>query len=105
MTGETPATQPSAAKLSILDERIQAIHRESGYANNSYFKNLMNGEFSKDDFVETQIQFYYAVSFFSRPMAALAAKIPSPELRLEVLRNVWEEHGEGSLAHGHGTTF
>jgi pyrroloquinoline-quinone synthase len=38
-------------------------------------------------------------------MAALAAKIPTPELRLEVLRNVWEEHGEGSLTQAHGKTF
>ncbi|MCA8970431.1 MAG: iron-containing redox enzyme family protein [Planctomycetes bacterium] len=61
--------------------------------------------FDKDDFLETQIQFYYAVVFFSRPMAVLAAKIPSAELRTEVLRNVWEEHGEADPSHRHGATF
>ena len=30
---------------------------------------------------------------------------PSPSLRLEVMRNVWEEHGEGDEAKVHGQTF
>ena len=88
-----------------LHQLIEKVLNETPYTENPYFKNLSDGQFAKDDFVETQIQFYYAVIFFSRPMAALAAKIPSPELRIEVLRNVWEEHGEGQLSHGHGTTF
>ena len=88
-----------------LSDLIEQILRDTNYYENPYFVNLREKTFEKDDFCETQIQFYFAVIFFSRPMAALAAKIPTPELRLEVLRNVWEEHGEGSLAHGHGTTF
>ncbi len=88
-----------------LHQLIQKVLSETHSVDNPYFKNLAEGHFEKSDFVETQIQFYYAVIFFSRPMAALAAKIPSPELRIEVLRNVWEEHGEGQLSHGHGNTF
>lgn len=88
-----------------LQQLIQKVLDETRYDENPYFQNLADGQFDKADFVETQIQFYYAVIFFSRPMAALAAKIPSPELRIEVLRNVWEEHGEGQLSHGHGNTF
>lgn len=88
-----------------LPRLIQEVLDDTKYAENPYFKNLENGQFEKSDFVETQIQFYFAVVFFSRPMAALAAKIPSPELRIEVLRNVWEEHGEGQLSQGHGNTF
>lgn len=88
--------------LKILIEKVLS---DTDYFNNPYFTNLREKTFEKEDFVETQIQFYSAVIFFSRPMAALAAKIPTPELRLEVLRNVWEEHGEGSLTQGHGKTF
>ena len=72
---------------------------------NPYFVALDDGSFSKDDFLETQIQFYFAVIFFSRPMAAVAAKIPDAALRLEVVRNVWEEHGEGNASIAHGATF
>lgn len=88
-----------------LHQLIDKVLAETDYQNNPYFTNLLAGKFEKEDFVETQIQFYYAVIFFSRPMAALAAKIPSPELRLEVIRNVWEEHGEGNLSAAHGSTF
>lgn len=88
-----------------LHKLIEAVLEECEYQKNPYFVNLANGSFQKPDFVETQIQFYFAVVFFSRPMAALAAKIPSPEQRIEVLRNVWEEHGEGQLSYGHGSTF
>lgn len=73
--------------------------------NNPYFMALRDKTFDKNDFVETQIQFYFAVVFFSRPMAAAAAKVPCPKQRLEIIRNVWEEHGEGDLSDIHGHTF
>ncbi len=88
-----------------LQNLIERVLKDIDYAENPYFVNLRANTFEKADFIETQIQFYYAVIFFSRPMAALAAKIPAPELRLEVLRNIWEEHGEGTLAQAHGKTF
>jgi pyrroloquinoline-quinone synthase len=88
-----------------MAEVIDGLLAESGYRDNPYFTHLRDGSFSREDFVETQIQFYFAVVFFNRPMAALAAKIPTPELRVEVLRNVWEEHGEGDASRVHGTTF
>ncbi len=88
-----------------MDELINDILRDSGYTANPYFVALADGSFAKEDFVETQLQFHHAVVFFARPMASLAAKIPTHELRVEVLRNVWEEHGHGDLALGHGSTF
>lgn len=90
--------------MKSLDTLVEEVWRDTAARQNPYFVGLER-EMTREDFIETQIQFFYAVVFFSRPMAALAAKIPSPELRLEVLRNVWEEHGEGQLSHGHGQTF
>ncbi len=88
-----------------MHREIDAILHQTDYYNNPYFVHLRDGSFEKDDFLETQIQFFFAVIFFSRPMAALAAKIPTPELRVEIVRNVWEEHGEGDSTRVHGTTF
>jgi len=88
-----------------MNELIDKILKESQYDKNPYFTALKDGSFSKEDFIETQIQFFFAVIFFSRPMAALAAKIPTPELRIEIVRNIWEEHGEGTLSSIHGKTF
>ena len=88
-----------------MQDTIQKILKEIDYHANPYFVALDDGSFEKDDFVETQIQFFGAVIFFSRPMAAVAAKIPGAQRRLEVIRNVWEEHGEGNDRLMHGTTF
>ncbi len=88
-----------------MHELIRKILKEIDLVNNPYFINLENGTFEKNDFIETQIQFFFAVIFFNRPMSALAAKIPSPELRLEILRNIWEEHGEGDMNKAHSNSF
>jgi pyrroloquinoline-quinone synthase len=88
-----------------LQDAVAAILDDVEPNENPYFVALRERAFDKDDFVETQIQFYYAVTFFSRPMAAVAAKIPSARMRVEVLRNVWEEHGEGDARAMHGETF
>jgi pyrroloquinoline-quinone synthase len=88
-----------------LRDRVEQIVAARNASANPYFRALEDGSFTRDDFVETQIQFYFAVVFFSRPMAALAAKIPHAEQRVEILRNVWEEHGEGRRSFMHGTTF
>lgn len=88
-----------------MNDTIQRVLAEHPIAANPYMGALREGTFAKADFVETQIQFYYAVVFFSRPMAVLAAKIPSARVRTEILRNVWEEHGEGSAEKRHGATF
>lgn len=88
-----------------LDAAIDRVLAESNHLASPYLSALANGELSKDDFLATQGQFYFAVVFFSRPMAAVAAKIPDAKRRTEVLRNVWEEHGEGTTRDTHGTTF
>jgi len=88
-----------------MNTSIDNILKETNVWMNPYFQSLRDDTFDFDDFVETQIQFYFAVVFFNRPMAVLAAKIPTSELRLEVIRNVWEEHGEGNASLMHEQTF
>jgi pyrroloquinoline quinone (PQQ) biosynthesis protein C len=88
-----------------MNDLIERILVETDHHNNPYFAALRAGEFEKADFVETQIQFYHAVVYFFRPMAALAAKTPGPLQQVEILRNVWEENGEGDPARAHGATF
>lgn len=91
--------------MTPLHTLIEQVLKDTNYAANPYFASLNDGSFSRDDFVETQMQFYFAVVFFGRPMAVLAAKIPNARLRVNVLRNVWEEHGEGHDGESHGSTF
>ncbi len=95
-------SEPGQPELNAL---VAQVLRETNALANPYFRALGDGSLSREDFVETQAQFYLAVIFFNRPMAALAAKIPYAALRMEVLRNVWEEHGEGDPERVHGKTF
>ena len=88
-----------------MKDRAQQICEAVGIEDNPYFLALREKRFERDDFVATQAQFFFAVRYFSRPMSALAARIPTNRQRLEILRNVWEEHGEGSLSHSHRQTF
>lgn len=93
---------------SSLDDVVALVERTRerfDWRANPYFEALATGRFGREDFLETQVQFFWAVTFFSRPMALLAAKIPGAAQRVEVLRNVWEEHGEGNTGLTHSATF
>jgi len=88
------------AYISDLKARLRPLE-------SPYLTALYAGEeaLSRDDFRETQIQFLFAVVFFSRPMTALAGRMPRPELRLSLLENVADEHGDGDLSLCHERTF
>ena len=72
---------------------------------NSYFTALQDGTMALESFQRTQEQFFFAVSFFSRPMATLMARIPDPCVRMSILHNIVEEHGEFSDEECHPATF
>lgn len=70
-----------------------------------YFKSLSDGTMTVEQFRSTQEQFFFAVTFFPRPMAALVGRIPDPRHRLDILHNLLEEHGEFREDAFHHTTF
>ena len=84
---------------------IAALKRRHPLPENPYIRSLQDGSMSREDFVETQIQFLFAVVFFSRPMAALAGRLPRPEMRVPLIENIRDEHGDGHLHICHENTF
>lgn len=60
---------------------------------NVYFSALRHGTLDRSAFVETQKQFFFAVGYFSRPMAALMARIPDSGARAALIHNLADEHG------------
>ena len=84
--------------IAELKERVTPL-------DNPYFQSLRDGSMTRDQFLETQIQFFHAVIFFSRPMAALVGRIPRPQMRLALLENLGDEHGSGRLTVCHENTF
>jgi pyrroloquinoline-quinone synthase len=96
-TEESRAEQVTACAERTLEK--------SGIRQNSYFKSLRDGSMTLDSFRRSQEQFFFAVTFFPRPMAALVGRIPNPRARLDILHNLVEEHGEFQEKAFHHTTF
>jgi pyrroloquinoline-quinone synthase len=83
------ADSPPDTLLAWVDEAMarQAI------LENRYFASLRDGTMSRDAFRDSQQQFAFAVSFFSRSMAALLARMPESAQRQPLIHNLAEEHG------------
>jgi pyrroloquinoline-quinone synthase len=88
-----------------LRRTVERLKNRLAIERNPYLTALSDSSMSREDFVETQIQFIFAVAFFSRPMAVLAARLPRPEMRLALFSNVSDEHGAGDLSFSHESTF
>src|SRR5437868_15332022 len=78
---------------------------KSGIHKNPYLEGLRDGSMTLEQFRRSQEQFFFAVTFFPRPMAALVGRIPSPRQRIDILHNLVEEHGEFHEELYHHTTF
>lgn len=98
MTHSTPPTSPIYKASLEVFEKYRIFE-------NPYFLSLADGSMEKRTFFTSQQQFFYAVEFFSRPMAILLARIPDGQKRLDILRNVLEEHGNLESASFHAATF
>ena len=90
-------------------ERVTAcadrVLETSGIWSNPYLQTLQDGSMTLEGFRRSQEQFFFAVSFFPRPMAALVGRIPNPKARIDILHNLVEEHGEFNEEFFHHTTF
>lgn len=73
----------SDAHLARVLALVQKTDERFDWRGNPFFQGL--GAMAREDFIETQIQFFWAVTFFSRPMALLVGKIPRTGQRVEVL--------------------
>src|SRR5437660_8756011 len=82
-----------------------ATLKKCGILQNPYLEALQDGSMDLECFRRTQEQFFFAVTFFPRPMAALVGRIDDPRRRLDILHNLVEEHGEFNESAFHHTTF
>lgn len=88
-----------------LDDFVRGLKTRLAPLDQPYFRSLSGGSLTREDFVETQLQFAHAVFFFSRPMLVLAGRVSSAAVRLPLLENVGDEHGRGDLSFSHEATF
>ena len=94
--------EPRAARVTA---RADCVLEKSGIWRNPYLQALQDGSMTLESFRRSQEQFFFAVTFFPRPMAALVGRIPNPKARIDILHNLVEEHGEFNEELFHHTTF
>ena len=97
----TSSTNPAL----LVGAYAQSILKRIRIMDNPYLVALADGTMSRSCFQISQEQFFYAVTFFPRPMAALVGRIPDPHLRLDILHNLVEEHGDFDAKAFHHNTF
>jgi pyrroloquinoline-quinone synthase len=102
-----PTASPVPAESRAPHARVAADRLLSArpILKNPYFIDLENGAMTLGGFRHSQEQFFFAVRHFSRPLAALAARLPESASRLVLIHNLGEEHGEGDPAVAHDKTF
>ena len=94
-----------ASRAPQVTAHAQTILKRVGMLDNPYLASLENGSMTRAMFQTSQEQFFFAVTFFPRPMAALVGRIDDPHLRLDILGNLIEEHGEFDASAFHHNTF
>lgn len=60
---------------------------------------------TREEFLKSQVGFYYAVKAFPQMLCKLASQIETSEIRLKVAENIWEEHGNGYTQQFHTKSF
>lgn len=78
---------------SVLMGRVDFWMARFPILENRYFSALRGDTMTREDFVASQRQFFFAVRYFSRPMAALLARMPDSASRQGLIHNLSEEHG------------
>ncbi|MDB6078915.1 MAG: PqqC-like protein [Akkermansiaceae bacterium] len=106
MITETASPLPSVAEpADTLMQWVETASQKRAILSNSYFTALKTARFPPAAFTATQRQFYFAVRYFSRPMAALMARMPTSTLRQGLIHNLSEEHGFEDDAPGGAADF
>jgi pyrroloquinoline quinone (PQQ) biosynthesis protein C len=79
-------------KLISLIDYIDNLINDYNFKNNLYFQSLSQGNFKKEDFIETQIQFYTVIRFFPKFLAEVISKLPESDLKLSIVENFYQDH-------------
>ena len=66
-----------------------------------FFNALDRREFNKDEISKFAQEYFLASSKFPKLLSLACANMPTDELRLPFVRNLWDEHGQGISANSH----
>lgn len=104
MVNSKPEMQSLDTASGIIAESIRLLAGRP-IVEQDYFNRLCDGRMIRDEFVRSQQQFFFAVQFFSRPIAALVSRCVDSTLRMDLVHNLAEEQGEFRPNEAHDQTF
>ena len=84
---------------------INELKGNTPIAEEVYFSRLIKGNITFDQFKDTQLKMFPAVTYFSLPMFYLCTRLGSYEKRMNILENINDEHGNGNISESHGVTY
>jgi pyrroloquinoline-quinone synthase len=87
-----------------LDGAVARLLGDYDVAVHPYFRWIADAATDLASFRQTQVAFRFAVEGFGQALAAVVARIPRLELRVQIAENVAEEHGCFGR-HSHKETF
>ena len=101
---------PNPSRLSLsdckaLNHTVEMIAAEYDFRQHSYFLWMQSPKTDRAAFMYSQLPFQSAVESFSQPLAAVLSKIPTLEMRMGLMANLSEEHGNTTLQRSHKDTF
>ena len=84
---------------------INNLKKNTPVESKLYFRSLKKNTMTFDAFKESQTNFYGAVCYFSRPLFTLCSRLDNYADRLNILENIFDEHGNGNINESHGNTY
>ena len=88
-----------------IDSAVELLREIFNFEKHPYFVWAWDEKRKRQEFLESQIPFRFAVESFSQALAAVLAHIPHLESRLHLAENVAEEHGHNKIIDSHKFTF
>jgi pyrroloquinoline-quinone synthase len=99
---ESPAANAEKMQATQMADKVL---KKVPILQGKFFQAFHSRQMSLNQFQKTQQQFFFAVNYFSRPMAALVARLPEHAQRISIIENIMEEHGDMDPAKYHSNTF
>jgi pyrroloquinoline-quinone synthase len=84
---------------------MEKLLKDISYQNNVYFNSLHQGMFEKEEFIETQIQFFSILTFSKEPRLAFLEKSCQLGLDESSLSSIWNEEGQSFFHSRHCDSF
>jgi pyrroloquinoline-quinone synthase len=92
-------------KFTDLKQGTEKLFAEQSIEEHTFFTALKENRLSANQVKEASLQIYHVVEFFPRFIAAVLTNIPDYKMRMPLVENLYEEHGNMNEKLVHSVTY